>query len=444
MNDRLIIKGDSAKTMAMPGFAGGFDCRRDESVLPYSRASFISGFSFEDGALKDGYGIESSAIKDYMVRGIWLYRRGGEEILMYATGEGYVMYFRGGENRLLTGVRFTGKPFGVNYRLGDEDVILICSSEDKMAVWNGSDPAYTVDGSPYIGSMAVHYERMFVTSPRCRDTLLFSDDLDPTNWNVSLSEGGRIVLADERGGLNKVISLGNYLYVFRDFGISRVTAYGDQTQFTVANLFVSSGRIFAPTVVLCGDTVVFLASDGLYAFDGNETRKILKEVSPLIEPDEEACAAYSEGKYYLSARSKEGKRVILVYEKGGGYDITQNIAVAAVYAAGKVYCLSDGMVGEITKRGHYFGLGFSKLWRSPYGDMGTDKLKLIKEISLVTHGPLTVKITADGRSRSFVLRSGALPQRIKVNMMGRLVGFEIKATGTNTYVTKPYIHYYVY
>lgn len=54
--------------------------------------------------------------------------------------------------------------------------------------------------------MTMHYERLFATTSTDKYTLYFSDDLDPTNWNENITEGGFIQMLDERGELLKVIS----------------------------------------------------------------------------------------------------------------------------------------------------------------------------------------------------------------------------------------------
>lgn len=48
---------------------------------------------------------------------------------------------------------------------------------------------------------------------------------------MSPDEAGFINFSDECGDVIKVVSFSNYLYVFREYGIFRLTAYGDQNDF---------------------------------------------------------------------------------------------------------------------------------------------------------------------------------------------------------------------
>ena len=223
---------------------------------------------------------------------------------MYCDRSGAVFYRRDGDAAFaqLSGVRFTATPFAVNYRLYGEDVVILCSPRDGMAVWNGKEDAVIVGESPLITSLTLHYERMFVTIAGQKNAVWFSDDLDPTNWNPSLDEGGFIELTDERGRSNRVLSFLNYVYVLRDYGITRLTAQGKQTDFAAANLFVSGGRIYPETAAVCGDAVLFLCSDGFYSFDGVSTRRILKHLDGVLTAKGSPSAAYVGGKYFVSLR----------------------------------------------------------------------------------------------------------------------------------------------
>ena len=197
-------------------------------------------------------------------------------------------------------IKFSSRPLAINYRLDSEDVIIFSSPSDNMVVWNGvSEPESVID-APKITSMCLHSERLFATTCGSGDEVWFSDDLDPTNWSVSLVDAGFIQLADERGGAIKVVSYNGYVYIFREQGISRLSASGAQEEFYLSHLFVSSGKIFDKTISLCGDRIIFVASDGIYAFNGSETTKILNDIDGLILPSEDSQAVFFNGKYYLS------------------------------------------------------------------------------------------------------------------------------------------------
>lgn len=206
----------------------------------------------------------------------------------------------GATSFLSLGITFTSSPVAINYRLDSEDVIIFSSPTDNMVVWDGVNEPEVVIDAPKITSMCLHSERLFTTTSGSSDEVWFSDDLDPTNWSVSLLDAGFIQLVDERGGANKVISYNGYVYIFRDRGISRLSASGAQEDFYLSHLFVSSGEIYDKTIALCGDRIIFVASDGVYCFNGTDTTKILEDMGEIIKPSSDSVAEFYNGKYYLS------------------------------------------------------------------------------------------------------------------------------------------------
>jgi hypothetical protein len=46
-----------------------------------------------------------------------------------------------------------------------------------------TDAAYKIDNAPAFTGITMHFERMFATGGDENNTVWFSDDLDPTNWN---------------------------------------------------------------------------------------------------------------------------------------------------------------------------------------------------------------------------------------------------------------------
>lgn len=199
---------------------------------------------------------------------------------------------------------FTSKPTAFCYNHYGDDCLVFCSKTDNMVVWDGVNLPEVVVDAPKIVSSVIHKERCFAVVQNDPHTLWFSDDLDPTNWSVGLNDGGFIKMADGRGRLLKLVSYGGYLYIFRERGISRLTANGSQADFYLTHLFVSSGKILEDTITLCGDRIIFVATDGVYAFDGSNTVRILEDLGDLLIKNSGAVGCFFNGKYYLSCKTE--------------------------------------------------------------------------------------------------------------------------------------------
>ncbi len=449
------------------GVFSGIDVKHDESVIDFSTASMCYNFDFSSGALRDGYGIQSDPAVPTVATAYWIYRYYSQDAGRYVEQyiyqySGVLRYYDEYTGDLLF---IYGNPFppitAINYRLNSEDVMLMSCEGHRLITWNGKKLVEHKD-SPVISSMALHYERLFVTSPETPTRVYFSQNLDPTNWSISSTEGGFIELLDERGDLNKVVSFANYLYIFRDHGISRVSAYGDQSEFSVTNLFVSAGRIYPESIVKCGSCIVFLASDGLYVFDGYECARTLKNLDGLYDGKVKA-STYFNGKYYLACRMNfgDGKKVgcengeyevnaLLVYDPTSGeYSLSRGMDISFMNAV--TYLDRDflaayektGGGGIITECGSRFGEPLPKLWKSPVTDFGApDKTKSLRELYVDTATDCAARVDTGKKVKTVQIKTGS--RRLRLNTNCKAFSLELSDDASGACIKPPTIIYSTY
>jgi len=440
-------------------FFAGFNSSVDESVLPLHIAKRIYNFNISDGTLSDGYGMARDSRFPIAATNIWNYRFWHEEskshrnILMASHTNGEIRFLPHGERNLtrLVGVQFTSTPIAVNYRLFGEDVILMTSETDGMFVWNGRDAAYKIEGAPSIRTLTMHFERMFVTTAGEANAVYFSDDLDPTNWGMELNEGGFIQFMDEMGSSNKVISFLNHVYVFRDYGISRITAFGDQSEFSATNLFTSSGRIYGKTPTACGDRIMFLASDGIYMFDGISTIPVAGHLKGLIKHSPNAVATYHDGKYFLSlnldigtpSADNRNNSFISIDLKSGLVNVTHGIGPTAFNSIdGNLFAISHGTIGTINNSARNAGdIALRKSYVSPLIDLGTDEIKTIREFYIDSTVPFQLTLFSETTSRTLSVTPRVGITRLRMNFRGRKLGFAIETTATGGRLTRPGVRF---
>lgn len=467
-------------------FSGGLNLTKDESNLPVRFAANTYNFDCGDGALKDGLGVrvlEAGDIgmaagvinyPDVRAKKLHHYRRydfvngvRDDRIIMYASdGMLYQLKLDGADGTfdVIEGAYFETEPVFVNYRLNGLDVVIASSSKDVMWVFDGAAEPYRVESAPHISSMAIHYERLFASAGNEGNSLWFSDDLDPTVWDINLESAGFIEMADERGALLKVISFLDYLYVFREFGISRVSAYYDQTQFSVSQLFTAAGRISPESVVLCGDRIIFLASDGVYAFDGLSATRIMPELKSALVDRGKASACYYEGCYYLACYMdyKDGVEVmcerqdgfvnntIIKYDIKGksvqvtrGLDIMSFAAVKTGFGEILTAALKSGGTGRVyivDRSGAMDGEALPKVWTSPYSDLGrADSVKTVTAMYVRSKQDCTVVLKADGAEYRYKVSGGDRVSRIKTTVGGRLFACSFLADNCEVFISRPVI-----
>lgn len=409
---RYIKARNSGSRRAVPSFVGGVNNILDSSVLSEGSAKYCKNFAFSSGALTDGYGLESQDFYPYRTVKVWDFERfdfdSGEYIThkMCCNSYGAVYFYYDGLWWSLVNISLDQPPLVLVYRLYGVDTLFLITP-NCMVTWDGTSIAQVVEDAPSITTFAVHYERMFATTTGESNSIYFSDDLDLTNWSETLTEGGFIQLIDERGKLLKVVSYLNYIYIFREYGISRLTAYADQSDFTVVNLYMSGGRIYSGSISACGDEITLLCSDGLFTFDGYSMTKILDNIKFLPSPN--AVSYYADGKYYLACRvdgddtESEDNSSLLVYDVISGEYVISGVALEYISGTeegvfGGTY---DGQVGLIKKCGKLFDDVTDKVWQS--GDMmfGMPEFKTLSQVSFSSDSAVSLIVTADGVTHTF-------------------------------------------
>lgn len=457
----------------------------DENIMPFKYAKETYNFNQIGGNLKTGIGF-SAFLKyfcspDYLeqfnekfselgkIEGVWHFKKYNqtlgkrEDKLIFINDSLQTYYIDFATNNVafnrVYSLAFTSKPVAVNYRLEGKDVIIFSSETDNMVVWDGENPAYSVLDAPKISSMALHYERLFVTVNGEKNSVWFSDDLDPTNWTVSLDEAGFIQMVDERGALQKVVSFNDYLYVFREQGISRITAYANQENFSVSHLFVSSSKIYRDSVCICGDRILFLASDGIYIFDGYETTKILPAISKKLEGlnNNTSYACYYNGKYYLACKFNFEENPAFQEsetENNALFEIdvsklTVNIArgVSVNFLSGIVSDFFTGVLAAvksasgrtlvvIDNSGKLFGNVLSKCWQSTFSDMGyPSSKKIIRQIVLTSASPVDVIVKNEKDETRLHFSGGGVPEIKHLVKSGMRFSFRIESQSEQTEIS---------
>ncbi len=439
----------------------GLDVKNDESTVDFSTAAMCYNFDFSSGALRGGYGIESHAAVPQAAKRYWVYRCYSEALgktvdkYVYQQADGLIKFFEPEVERELplSGEKYSEVDM-LCYKLNSADTLLISSKDKPLTTWDGKRIIEHA-GAPRISSMALHYERLFVINPDEPTKVFFSDDLDPTNWTADASAGGFIELLDERGDMTKVVSFGGYLYVFREHGISRITAAGAQSEFSAVNLFVSADRIYPESIVKCGNVIMFLASDGLYAFDGYDCVKVLTKLGGRFTAP--TASAYFGGKYYLACSMDFADGVIegrggaatdgalAVYDvTTGEYSVTRGLcieymSVCTVNGEDFLAACDSGGSGVITRCGKRFGTPLKKLWRGATTDFGRpDCMKIVREIYVDATAPCTLSVCGK-RTKTRNVAAGR--RRVRVNTTADAFSLCIETDAADCVIRPPTVVY---
>lgn len=487
----LNLKKISYKRYNYSDFSNGMNSEVDEHLLPLRYAKNTYNFDFNNGALKTGLGLAYPHIsfnyenlndkktinypEGLDVLGVWVYKQYNHNfkaynnlLIFYCSDKHmYINYLYTASPLMfrLEGMTFDKCPSVINYKVNGVDSVLISTPENGLYIWNSASPVTFVSSAPVMTSMCLHYERLFATGSLDRRSLWFSDDMNPANWNLSLTEGGFIQMLDDKGTLNKVVSFDDYLYVFREYGISRVVAYANQTEFSVRHLYTSSNKIYKNTIAVCGDRIMFLATDGIYSFNGITTTKLSLGIENLININinNQAIGAYYDGCYYLACKMSFPDDEAIGCEEGEyknnvllevnlktwtinilrGADIYNLQSISDEVENSLFACVKhEGLVklAKVDKSGQIFSQPTKKVWRAPSVDFNAPtRKKLVKEISLITKSDITIEVGIDGKKKIISLKGKKHSQSVYPNVSGRFIDINFISEQAEAEISNPQV-----
>ena len=476
------------KNIVFSIFENGVVSNVDDTVRKPAECKAFYNLSYQDGALKNGLGFQDLKVpasyenlddchgfdfseKIDSINGMWVVRLYSNPHKQYA----YQLFFID-SNFKLWGVPMVDEyeghiwtrsknlksypTFQCLYRIENEDCCVFFSEEGMLHFATLKDNIHA--NVPALISCVVHYDNFFGITNTNRNTLIYKKNLDLTKWMEE--ENSAIEFLDSRGSFTKLVIFNDYVYLFREYGITKISIYSSQSDFSFTHLYTSSSKIFEESVCVCGDKIFFMARDGLYSFNGNSVEKIADDYDVYFKNlDNTHCSsACLEGKYYIATKCKFDDEQIgcetgeyvnnVLFEVDinnfnlnlyRGVDIRKIVSVDNPYMSKLCACFyhnNKQRVGELTRCGSTFDEVNIKCWKSFSTDLEHKfKRKKIKEIVLTTLYPLDVKIVSDEETKVFHINGSEKEQRIGISVIGNTFQFVFSTNDANCDVKKPMI-----
>lgn len=288
-----------------------------------------------------------------------------------------------------------------------------------------------IAGAPATTSMCTHRGRLFAVQRTAMARLWFSDAMDVTNWNVSLTEGGYIDLDAEAGAIQALKSMGEYLYIFCENSIWKLTAYGDQREFAVSKVLETSGTLCYASVVMANGAFYYKTDNGFFRFDGyNNAVRIMEELDGIMDSLGDVTSSTYHGTEIIFAvhvktgkwlKYADGRAALLRYDLfTGEITLFQYCYVTSVLS----FKCSEGTlllatleskdgndashyVAIETDEGSCFGVSLNKVYRTGYTDLGMpDKKKLVRRLTFCTDSDIVVKLITDVGEYEYPVKAG--------------------------------------
>lgn len=474
-------------------FLNGINSSLDESIQNTSNASFFKNFSIKKGTLNTGLGLQplkfwstsfnrfTTYNKTYDGKALKLYcfpffdeiyENDADMIFVYTSiGElwymKYTSQFRNFDK--CNCPTFSTPPKFLYYIMPDGGQVgIFCSKTQPLTMINYGRDCVVVQNAPKIKSLCVHYDRIFVCVEDDAKAVWFSDEMNPLNWNISNTEGGFLKMNDTLGDCVKILSFQNYIFVFREYGITKITAFSSQDTFSMQNVYLSSNYIYANTACICGDLIYFIATDGVYVFNGVSVKKVSVGFEKIFinQNQKFAKGVYYKNSYYLILNTnlsdlcfnEDGLNSIIRLDcEDFSYDILSDVNVIDIEKMNSsgIECLAviecfetqdqegyDTKLSSVDFVGEVDSMPTIKEWSSPYTDLGNALYhKNICGVALQTSCDCDVIIRTENGQVQVNFKGSEKSQSKPIFISGVMVQVSIVCRQKEAMISHPKIFY---
>lgn len=478
--------------LTVSDFSNGLDISNGQNITSMANSINSYNFSFNKGVLTEGLGVknflvptqkldENDAIEIYYddfvydVKSLLFYRgfskiHGAQQdrVIIFAS-DNYIWHLAlnviyPSTSRLTK--TFTQKPSGFNTRFNNKDILVLSNLVDDCAIFDGQSQPVTYANCPSMISLCEYKNRLYFITGQEQKVIRYTKNFDISSWEETLNldfNEQAIEFNDGYGKLNKLINFKNYIYIFRDYAILKLSQYEDKNASpTCSNVYVSGAMIYPNTIQVCGDEIIMLTRDGLIRFDGVTVEKFKSSFDSMINKidNRSAVASYHAGKYYIALKMNfnDDKKVgaeldencknnaLLMFDlKENTYSICRGLDILDMLSV-QTECLNKLMLcfnvgnttklAEVTENGKFFDTNSLKYWCSPLSDLGySDKKKIVQEVSLISKYDAILTIFTEREKKSFKVKGSQTISKFPVRISGKQIGFKIETDSEKAYIS---------
>lgn len=318
----------------------------------------------------------------------------------------------------LYNLQFEDMPKCLTYKLNGNDTAIL-SSSNKMVVWTTNLSPYTAQNVPIITSMTISNNILFCTMEIEKHKIWYCLSSDPELIGLETTNTKSISLDDERGGARKIITFKENVYVFRDYGITRLN-YISESNVDVKHIYLSNSQIIASSTTMCGDIIMFLTRDGLYSFDGINVKKCLTGLEKRFDiNNSEPIGACLQDKYYLAIRliyddndqivceneeEYKNNSIIVLNLKDFSYDIMRGMDIKCMLPLKTEYVeklllvfnsTTKSLIGEISSTSSYMENNLKKSFTTNKVRTSNSNKMSLKSLKIMTSANTTITLKTD-------------------------------------------------
>lgn len=470
--NRAVMPAPNRMRAKLSRFAG-IDTAKPTTTLPCDWTAKCYNFGFENGRLTAGAGISRLTAQG---EGDGKYEipempfKGGDYSLFVGKSSRreenftyFALSYPGGLYACPCSADASWKYFpcvyratrAVPYLYREKDLLLMSGDFDGVMIFDGQKIEHVAQALS-VTDLCVHEERVFAVVRGRRNSVWFSGAFDPYDWQIDADKAGYIDFDGSLGEVCAVRSLGEYLFIFCDYGIYRLAVYADQTQFSLKKVYEDSSLIHGASIVDCAGKIAFATAEGLRVFDGYNVAAPEIRIGKVWQSTREKYSGcYCKGVYYLSVPSIADNDARI----GGGsvdrYDLIclrmKDLSAQILHSVDlhdlrllrtPVQTCAVGVGSEedylltVDDSGTVRGEAPTRVWSVGEIDFGYElRDKMLRGVEYATETPYQLAVDADGERREFTL----VPQGryCPIGMRGKTFGFEIVSCEKDASIASP-------
>lgn len=444
-------------------------CRRENERTTRIYPAFCVGFLKEGGAIRSAPSVEKIFTSSAQIEKMYAYTYYDSEyaekrVLFGIDSSGYVYISDLTSAFLKLPVCLGGNVTALTYRDLSGNNLFLFLSDSGAYKYEGNAQTFTLMADvPDCICAQIHGERLF-TVDEDGYTLRFSKALDIEDWTEAEQGAGYVQLPSVKGNIIYMASFKGYLYLFRERGITRFRAMGDNMNFQHKEIDAHCGNIYKDSITVCGEYIAFASDGGVFMFDGDEVKLISDEVALSVQLQSVTAAARyrgcaimcvslnsafpaygikgmgtstSEAACYAAYSSYGGKAVLLIdTEKEEAYILPYAVYLAADVGDSLYVYDGDGNLGRLyspdeNKSGEYIGGALPCVWDSGLTDFSLgDKKKNLRRAYIKGEGDYNVTVYSKNRAIRFSCSGNSV---LRPMLYGKEFGIRISGGNAKIY-----------
>ncbi len=291
------------------------------------------------------------------------------------------------------------------------------AGDDRIVVLHGEEASVFYEGE-IRGSCAVGNRFFFVTAG---NKLLYTAPGDLLQTEGLSDDGGGLYLPEEGGLVRGMKTDGEFVYIFMERDIYRLTVSARASQFRVEKLPYFGDRICLRSQVRVGTRIFFLALDGAYFVDGERVERACPHLK--IRPSNEALpcrVADATNLALIEYESWEGvgvrktRRLAMYYDGKDGYFPEAH----GDFSGGNICCLG-GLFFRFEQEDDASKQVKKASFTSKPLRLGRNGQKTLKGVRLYGGGSGKLLVQGDGKAHSYVYSTVDGRAEISLLEMGR-------------------------